>query len=508
MAGRCVAAGPHGRDAGMSDRGWGVPTDWDGESWSCIALQWPDSEQFRALLIGLLYTLTRGRSYDRDRGTIKTGQVYGWEIFNRNYPLNSCDGEELTFEEASPCSGGLIVLQEDDMGQVVTNVYVDTATGELVVEFGPCCVFRYPIAAGQVEPGEYEWEPETPGIPPDIETPADPMVYTKCGKASIYVERIEAVARAAWDNRLTPYQMADAIKQANPGYSVAMEDVTNLWIAAIELSAIELLADSDIFNVDFLEDLKCYIYARTADNEAKGLSKTEWNIMLTGWLTAYPFVSEQPDLDVVADLIVANWWYVVMAFVLGYERSMQIMGESIGQTGDCTRCEEGPAIDPDLPTESLPSGYYLGHNLAAEVTRFDDGAVAHNYHRLIVPADCYGVYIQVSPYTPNTTKRTDWKPAVAGVDVDHSMWTDTSDHLETEGFELGYPMVYFGDAGIAAELAALLGYSGPLVTKTGSLLWPLPEADKGVLLGTWLQNNDETVVLNITQWRYILKAEG
>jgi len=81
-----------------TDSGWTIPDDWDGESWACVELQWPDSDQWRGLLRDLMYSLTRGRSWSKDTGTITAVQPVGWEVFNRNWPLIEC-GEPILDEE-------------------------------------------------------------------------------------------------------------------------------------------------------------------------------------------------------------------------------------------------------------------------------------------------------------------------------------------------------------------------------------------------------------------------
>ena len=136
----------------MSESAWRIPSDWDGESRVCIRIQWPDSPEWQRLLISLLYTLTRGREWDKNTGNIRDTQVVAWSIFDDNVPLRLCaeqDGGEvlpppLTIEYRG---GSLIVMGENEMGQVVTDVYIDSSTGELVVEFGPCCKFRYLVVA-------------------------------------------------------------------------------------------------------------------------------------------------------------------------------------------------------------------------------------------------------------------------------------------------------------------------------------------------------------------------
>lgn len=66
-----------------------IPDDWDGQTWDCILVEWPDSVAWRALLRGLVTTPARGRFWDGRTGTIKDAQDIGREIEERN-PIVSC----------------------------------------------------------------------------------------------------------------------------------------------------------------------------------------------------------------------------------------------------------------------------------------------------------------------------------------------------------------------------------------------------------------------------------
>lgn len=71
-----------------------IPDDWDG-NWQCVQVQWPDSPQWSALLVGFLSTVTRGRSWNENTGSIKDVQAIGRTIFNANFPFHDCAGEVI-----------------------------------------------------------------------------------------------------------------------------------------------------------------------------------------------------------------------------------------------------------------------------------------------------------------------------------------------------------------------------------------------------------------------------
>lgn len=327
----------------MTDKGWSIPSDWDGETWDCISLQWPASEQYRQLLIGLLYTLTRGREYDRDTGVIKAAQQSGWAIFDANTPLAACggDGQEVVTPN-TPFTieyrgGSLIVISEDDMGQVVTEVKFDPVTKKLTVYYGKCCPDVIDLAS--IVTGDGVQEPEDITNPPtqdDGTLPGEVPDFYICGKVTEVMDRVAAIGHAAWNNRETPGTMASAIRAANPGYSVSMLDVTNLYLVGIQLSAVEVVGDTDIFNSEMLRDWKCWLLDRVPAGTG-GISKADFNAMFD-FLMAYPWEDEVPDLDFYGGVLVADWWRNICQLVLGRERFNQIMLEGAATQADCSEC--------------------------------------------------------------------------------------------------------------------------------------------------------------------------
>jgi len=78
----------------VPENAWIIPSDWNEEAdgWRGVCIQWPDSEQWLLLLRSLMFTLTRGRSWDRATGNIKDTQLIGWRIFDDAGLLNACGG--------------------------------------------------------------------------------------------------------------------------------------------------------------------------------------------------------------------------------------------------------------------------------------------------------------------------------------------------------------------------------------------------------------------------------
>lgn len=63
-----------------------IPDDWDGTSYCCQIISWPDSDAWNGILLGLLTWPTRGRFWDERTGTVTVAQEIGQEILAKNSP--------------------------------------------------------------------------------------------------------------------------------------------------------------------------------------------------------------------------------------------------------------------------------------------------------------------------------------------------------------------------------------------------------------------------------------
>lgn len=122
-----------------------IPQDWDGESWICVRVQWPDSVQYVGLLFGFLTYLTRGRIYDEKTGSIVSAQNIGWAIHDKNFPLQYCGetGETPITNGQSGVSGARAFVGDffsgegNDMPGSIMDIRCQN--GELQVQYFPCC---------------------------------------------------------------------------------------------------------------------------------------------------------------------------------------------------------------------------------------------------------------------------------------------------------------------------------------------------------------------------------
>jgi len=151
-----------------------------------------------------------------------TGEVEN--LFYRLVTRTRCDVPDCPDcgdTDAPPDSGGLgcaVVLEDTDMGQVVTDVTI--ANGHIFVWFGPCCSRDLGSIGALVEastPADVNepWEPTDPGQ----------VGYSACSKAWGIVEAVYLIIQAAFDATSEfPWQQIGHIEDT-VGY-----DLDNNWL--------------------------------------------------------------------------------------------------------------------------------------------------------------------------------------------------------------------------------------------------------------------------------------
>lgn len=332
----------------------------------CIPVYIPADPEYLIALRSVLTLLTKWYHWERDTDKRGKHAAQRWAQADLKTVQSIIAGHrcgdcgDTTSAPTAPTDvclscGGIVILSEDDMGQVVTEVKLDKDTGELLVYYGKCCVERIPIGAIAETAFDVGGESIDTTFPPVIwpEGLGDggaEFVLSDCAMATTLVDRIFAVGEAAFNARTTPYTMAAAIREANPGYSFRMMWVTSLWVEAQCVAIIEGFDDLDLFNSELKQAWKCFLrnVLRADTGDQKALSQQEW-VTFMAYPYGYPFYSEWPDAGVLMDEAVANWWNGVCN-LFGRERANQIMWESLGQTVDCIDCETDQA-DYDPQTE-------------------------------------------------------------------------------------------------------------------------------------------------------------
>lgn len=269
-----------------------IPDDLDVSELACFQVQWPDTPQWRSILAGLLYMVSRGRPWDERSGSVVAAQAAGTALFNLNVPLVSCNG----LKDHSRGSGGYSVAwcydeseECDEMGCYVEDVCWVQVGGGLKLAIKRCGKWELAVKRTFSELVDLWCDPsaEYPNfedlIDPDIPGPGpipDPDDLTgrhpACDKAYAIAEATWAVAAEMFDNRdIAPGFYNSAVQRAFPEYSFRF---TYLTLSQAVFLASGFGSFEDNFSADDLQSLKCKLEEILTD-DTYVLTQSEWNKM-------------------------------------------------------------------------------------------------------------------------------------------------------------------------------------------------------------------------------------
>ncbi len=191
-----------------------IPTDWDGETWTEFCVPCPDSDGWRAALLGAIYTLTRGRRWSADSGTIVDAQAVGREILQGMMEGCCVDTNPIVGVVQDACEVTFTYLDETtetvDIGDCPpTLIRRNTITGVLVYWSGTAWI-EVNVPAGEPVPDPDdprfqggEWETPTPGTGVDVVCrSADAMTTALQQAAGDLVDEIDWNT-ATWQSSFT-----------------------------------------------------------------------------------------------------------------------------------------------------------------------------------------------------------------------------------------------------------------------------------------------------------------
>lgn len=467
---------------------WNIPQDWDGVSWACWQLYWPASDQWQNLLRAILYTLTRGRTWRADSGSIRDAQGTGWAIFDANVPLNPCAGAPQT-AFAAQYGGGAIIESEDDMGQVVTNVYV--AGGQLVVEYGPCCVRKYPISAlgsdtgGPFvvdDEGKSEWsDPDVPyGYDVDPDTVSDDVVCKVSANLARAMRRvhdeIEDVVADVVAIPWGPGRIAERLPEytLDKGY---LAEALALYVTAFTAGgALNLVLNK----ADQIEQGIAH-YLTSVVPRRYSISATDY---LTIQMYLYGFGAwQEMDIDLEAGFVGLYWATIWLALGRGTANELANAARQFaaGQY-NCDPVAWVTVPNPDDAMEPIEGGWYLGPNIAetASIGFEDPGSHQFNVGAVFTPATpCYGVYAELTPFSyvsGNIKRGITWAEVYTRLGVSAptlQCFAASSDTYQSQGVQYGFPMIAMSSDNAVARtlLAGQMGWYGHCYTQPKAGIW-------------------------------------
>ena len=169
-----------------------VPNDWNGQAWTCVQIQWPNSPDWLAVLAGLVSQPLRLRFWDEKTGVLLEIQPTAYEILKRNLPWRTCQGEDLALGAGEVNAIG--ACYECDWEDAMACIDISSMLkieGGVLYALDNCCNW---VAVGAIA-GASEDVGETPL---DISGGVDPPTYSSCGKAAALVTMISNIITAAW----------------------------------------------------------------------------------------------------------------------------------------------------------------------------------------------------------------------------------------------------------------------------------------------------------------------
>jgi len=413
-----------------------IPDDWDGESWRCIQIEWPDSPQYRAVLLGFLSYLTRGRAWNDDTGIITEAQDVGWEIFHRNYPLTDCESGEVITPTPSigqwddcafgcpddDCPGGC-----DEMA-CITQIKIED--GKLYVMYG-CCEWTL---VGDIDDtvgdlGSAPYEEGDPGPPPS---------YSGCGKATALVEVLWSVGEAVLDHYgQLPWNFIHAV-ESDVGYNLNDVNCINLQLQMVIIEGMGGV--TGLFDNDVKETLICKIAGWLAD-DATGLNEDTFK--------AVTRLIQSQDFGGFSDNVLAQNFWVLAWWAVGKNNANNIAKIGAGVTDAECDCPDQTAPRPDADNviydiiEELAPDTASTNNLTIDATnvRVKLSNIANGEENKLVRIDDIDEDMNVA--VEEGTFRVYMRPSVANIHPSTEYWLevelnlhyDSSDTTLTARFE-------------------------------------------------------------------------
>lgn len=276
-----------------------IPNDWDGETWACVQIQWPDSPSWLALLRGLLSMPTRGRWWDERSGSIIGVQAIGWEIWGRNWPFVPCEGppgpsEGADSEKLSESAIGALFDLLEECEEMAGVLDIKIEGGKLWKRMAPCCEW--------VEVGPLTGFAEIDE--PPFELPGEPVpTYSACGKATAIVDKLYAVGDTIWDQSdNAPWDWYSKVKEQHPDLSGGKYYVSQ---AILQIGLTHIVGGYEVaFDSSTRQELLCRIAVTLSDDNA-GITDDDWDAIKAAINGVWG----------VATKAIANFWFCVLAAI-------------------------------------------------------------------------------------------------------------------------------------------------------------------------------------------------
>lgn len=392
------------------------------EGINCVRIYYPDDPGFLTAVLSVVRYLENWYAWERDdakqgkdaAASFRRASLYTVRDILAGISCGDCgdDGTgsgEPDISDILAACGGLIVLEDEgDMGQVVTNVEI--VGGTLKVYFGPCCVQEYSLS---------DLCCEGPVIPDNpLDDPDDPtQVWSACGKAYTVIHALADGIQAGLDNYTSPVSFYGAIEDAIP--TAGMGKI-NLSLLLFDYTTITKVVSNDSIINDVLVDTMVCVAAEGFENTS-GVSDEEYTHL---WYSVR-FAIESSGINFAsAQLVWALWEQLMQTVGEGDLKELMQFGAA-DNTQDCS-CP----LEAGEPTEPTENGWYLSQEY--EVTATATGVYnTKACLRQQCLEDVFGVVFRAEWTAADPWNLKRMGSASAECDTaDQTAWGDTSDHLE------------------------------------------------------------------------------
>jgi len=219
-----------------------IPNNLDVSDLACFKVLWPNDPYWRSVLAGLIYMVTRGRTWDERTGSVIGAQAAGSVLFNANVPLTLCDGVAPASDDANemPVFGGwrgdwwLDTGDGCEMNGPCLPLKIEAGN----LYFWDCCEWKL---VGPVGGEDTTLDPGDELTFPEYE---DPSTGSACGAAAAILDTIFDVASSI-SNHLNPVTMVKGVRGDNEGLTL---DAGFLWDAYLQYLSIIVLDGIDPFD--------------------------------------------------------------------------------------------------------------------------------------------------------------------------------------------------------------------------------------------------------------------
>ncbi len=310
-----------------------IPSDWDGQSWDCFNIQWPSSPEYRNILLGFLSQMTRGPFWEISTGWIPDAQAVGWQVWDRNHPLVSCDGtiiqDGTSGAQNGTCSAFPEETEEFDMPCLDLSGLIKLENGVLYVK-DSCCDW---VALGVIQDQEAPISPEIL----DGQLPVGQQA-SACGRAYAVWDTVVQTAQAVWDHKTdAPWSIISAIKNASPTNLTT----SGVWLAISQAILTDTLwGGDDVFDTVKLQKVLCSM-AVHLDAVTEKLSDDEWEAIKRAFANYG---------DGIVDIFIQNFYSQVLVFAIGRDRI-----STVAQAGALNNAQicDCPAVEPAALFEGI-----------------------------------------------------------------------------------------------------------------------------------------------------------